>query len=105
MWRRQQEGKPREEERVAAKSKPMDEFGIEDRKSVSNTWIRVHPTARRFLEGHSKSSDRPSTGKPVATGARDVNENAASSSQVWHQNENTRSSIGTPVCENVTQTQ
>ena len=42
---------------------------------------------------HCQSSDRSSTGK-IARGVKDVNENTASSSQVWHQNENTRFGIG-----------
>ena len=36
---------------------------------------------------------RSSTGKPVARDETDVNENTESSSQVWHQNANTRSRI------------
>ena len=44
----------------------------------------------------SYSSDRSGTGKPFAKG---VKENTASSSQVWHQNENTFSGIGKPVAK------
>ena len=51
---------------------------------------------RGILGMHSRSSDRSGTGKPVATGAKDVNDNAASSSQVWHLNENTPYCIGKP---------
>ena len=47
----------------------------------------------------SQSSDRSRIGKPTAQNVKDVNENTASSSQVWHQDENTRASIGKPIAE------
>ena len=46
----------------------------------------------------SYSSDRSSTGKPVA---KSVNEITASTSQVWQQNENTRSGNGKPVAKTI----
>ena len=72
-----------------------DEFGVEDRKSVSNPVI---------LGMSIYSSNRYGTGKLVARDVEDLNENAASSSQVWRQNENTLSGIGKPVAKNVEET-
>ena len=40
-----------------------------------------------------RNSDRSGIKKVIARNVKDVNENAASSSEVWHQNENTRSGI------------
>ena len=46
-----------------------------------------------------QSSDRSGIGNTIARSVKDANENAASSSQAWHQNENTRSSIGKPIAK------
>ena len=41
----------------------------------------------------SRNSDPSGIEKVIARNVKDLNENAASSSEVWHQNENTRSGI------------
>ena len=83
MSKRHQEGKPGEGERVVA---------------VSNTGLGAS-NSQGTLGMQSYSSNRSGTEKPVAKGVESVNENTALSSQVWHQNENTRSGIGKPAAK------
>ena len=95
MSKRQQEGKPGEEERVVAKSKPVMSLVSKNanRSPMVDSGVSNSP---EILGMQWQSSHRSGTGKPVARDVTDVNENTASSSQVWHQNENTRSGIGKP---------
>ena len=96
MSKRQQEGKPGAEERVVSKSKPM--MGLVSKNASRSPMLGSGVShSPEILGMQRQSSDSSGTGKPVARVVMDVNENAASSSQVWHQNENTRSGIRKPV--------
>ena len=93
-----QERKPGEEERVVAKSKPT--------LSLVSTTVNRSPTLDSAVSCspenygmQSRNSDRSSIKKPIAQNVKDVNENAASSSQVWHQNENTCAGIGKSIAK------
>ena len=72
MSKWQQEGKPGEEGRVVPKSKPMMSL--------------VSKIANRSLTLDLSVIEKPAT--------KGLNENTASSCQVWHQNENTSTGIG-----------
>ena len=95
MSKRQQERKPGEEERVVAKLKQMMRLvsKIAHRPLTLDSGASNSPST---LGMQSCSSDRSRTGKLVARGVKDVNENAAPSSQVTHQSEHTRPDIGKP---------
>ena len=83
MSKRQQEETSREEERVVAKSKAMMSL-------VSKTANRSSASSPGTLGAQSSLSDRTSIGKAVAEG---LNENTASSSQVWRSGANTNTSM------------
>ena len=75
------------EERVMATSKrTMSEIGL-------RRWIRVYHAARGITKMLCVYSDRSGIGKPKVQNVKDASENAASSSQVWHLNENIRNGI------------
>ena len=93
--RSMQERKPGEE-RVVAKSKPMVSLVSKNANRSPMQDSSVCSSSGSFGM-QSQSSDRSGTGKPVARCVKVVNENTAPSSQVWHQNENTRSDFGKPV--------
>ena len=48
---------------------------------------------------HSRNSDPSGIEKSIARNVEDANESAASNSQMWHQNENNRSSIEKPMAK------
>ena len=81
---------------MVAKSKPM--------MSLVSKTANLSPTLGSDASGPgtlgipSSSPDRTNMEKPVAKG---LNENTASSSQVWHSDENTNTSIGKPVAETI----
>ena len=89
MSKRQQEETSREQERVVAKSKPMMSL-------VSKTANRSSASSPGTLGALSSLSDRTSIVKAVAEG---LNENTASSSQVWRSGANTNTSMGKLVAE------
>ena len=66
-----------------------NEFGIEDRKSIVNTDFESGDTPNAKLQFRSFQYGEFLTNC--------VNESTASSCQVWHQNENTRSDIEDPI--------
>ena len=105
MSKRQQEGKPGEEERVVAESKPMMSL-VSKIANRSSTALRSGGSNSPGILGTSSySSDRSGTGKLVARDVKGVNENTASSSQVWNQNEKHSFWQWETTCENVKQTQ
>ena len=66
-----------------------NEYGIKERQLDLRCWIRVYRATWRVMGIPTLHSDPSSNEKSIA---QDVDENAASSSQVRHQNEQ-RSSI------------
>ena len=75
-----QEEKPGEQERVVAKSKPTREFSFKDCRSPLALGSRAS-YSQGTLKAQSSNKDLTSTVEPAA---RDLIENTASSSQVWH---------------------
>ena len=70
---------------MVANSKTNDESSAEDCQSpIALGSNASHSTGT--LKAHSSNSDRTGTGRPVA---RVLNENTASSPQVWHSDVNT----------------
>ena len=86
---------------MVAKSKPNEKFSAEDCRSVSNSTRFECVSQLVTLKAQSSKSDLTSTGRPVARG---LNENTASSSQVWHSDANKITSMGRPVAETTKKT-
>ena len=98
-WEEQE--KPGEEERVVAKSKSMMSL-VSKTANRSPTALSSSSSASHSpgTLGTQSSSSQTATGmeKPVAKG---LNENTASSSQVWHSDENTNTSMVKIVAETI----
>ena len=90
------EEKPRESERVVAKSKPMWNLVSETINSCPTALSSSTSYSTLILTAKSSSSDLTGMVKPVA---RDSNENAASSCQVVQSDVNPSSSAGTLVAK------